>query len=113
MAQQQHKYMLMFGLCHLAIRSPFADHTPSPPAPAHPLAQVETAVALLGARLPGRRSRYSCLPYDEWTEPGPHGSPAGDFTATSPAPDRRGAATFLGYQALPAAAPPAPPQEEA
>lgn len=77
------------------------------------LPQVEAAVSSLGSRLPGARPRYSGLPYDEWAEPGQHGSPASDFTATSPAPDRRGgAATFLGYQALPAAAPPAPPQEQ-
>ncbi|KAL4421057.1 hypothetical protein ABPG77_001352 [Micractinium sp. CCAP 211/92] len=74
--------------------------------------QVEAAVATVASRLPGRRHRYSGLPYDEFADPGLQGTPAGDFTATSPAPDRRGAATFLGYQALPAAAPPAPPQEQ-
>lgn len=86
-------------------------HHPPPPAPPVPV-QVEAAVATVASRLPGRRHRYSGLPYDEFADPGLQGTPAGDFTATSPAPDRRGAATFLGYQALPAAAPPAPPQEQ-
>ncbi|KAL4422517.1 hypothetical protein ABPG75_008714 [Micractinium tetrahymenae] len=93
----------MAGVALFTVREQIYDHFP----------QVETAVGALASRLPGRPPRYSGLPYDEWTEPGPHGSPASDFTATSPAPDRRGAATFLGYQALPAAAPPAPPQEQA